>query len=145
MRRNWETKVKIQSNTTCIKLFQGNEASSDEQKTTYSNLARVLMLVPSSPWSWSMAFHAGRPRIKCNNASSSGLARANPSFVNEGGGSRLRPRNAWWLLCQECAVVPIRGSQLCSRNNRHPKSWEKLSFSSFLSLFLSFLFFPSLF
>lgn len=61
------------------------------------------------------AFHAGRPRIKCNNASSSGLARTNPSFVNEGGGSRLRPRNAWWLLCQECAHTR---EQLCSRNNR---------------------------
>lgn len=85
------------------------------------------------------AFQAGRPRIKCNNASSSGLARANPSFVNEGGGSRLRPRNAWWLLCQECAVVPIRGSQLCSRNNHHPELRNVLLFSSFfLSSFSRF-------
>lgn len=81
------------------------------------------------------AFQAGRPRIKCNNASSSGLARANPSFVNEGGGSRLRPRNAWWLLCQECAVVPIRGSQLCSRNNHHPELRNVLLFSSFFLFF----------
>lgn len=38
--RKW--KVKIQSDT-YIKLFQfqGNEAPSDEQKTTYSNLARA--------------------------------------------------------------------------------------------------------
>lgn len=40
-------------------------------KTTYSNLARVLRHVPPSH-GLSPAFLAGRPRIKCNNASSSG-------------------------------------------------------------------------